>query len=73
MATIKEKYREIVILGKIESVYTILKTYKRYDGEVLADCQVTCNNITPTGIVSNDCGIFHGVSLRVIKEFDKVN
>lgn len=69
----KEKYKEIVISGKIETIYTVKETYKRYDGEILANCQITCNNISPKGVVPNDCGIFYGIALKVLKGFKRVN
>lgn len=68
-----EKYKEVVLPGRVEVIYTILRTYERYDGEVVAEYKMVANNITSTGIVENDCGICNGISLSVLKNFERIN
>lgn len=68
-----EKYKEVVLPGHVEVVYTILRTYERYDGEVVADCKMVANNITSRGIVENDCGISDGRPLSNLKKLERIN
>lgn len=68
-----EKYKEVVIPNCVEVIYTVLRTYERYDGEVVAECKMVANNITPKGIVENDCGICDGRPLSVLKKFERIN
>lgn len=67
------KYKEVVLPGRVEVIYTILRTYRRYDGEVVADCQIVASNITPRGVVENDCGISDGISLSSLKKLERIN
>ena len=68
-----EKYKEVVLSGSVEVIYTILRIYRRYDGEVVADCQMVTNNITPRGVVENDCGISGGRPLSSLKKLERIN
>lgn len=68
-----EKYKEVVLPNRIEVIYTILRTYERYDGEVVAECKMIANNIIPTGLVENDCGICDGIPLSVLKKLERIN
>lgn len=68
-----EKYKEVVLPNRIEVIYTILRTYERHDGEVVAEYKMVANNITSTGIVENDCGICNGIPLSVLKNFERIN
>lgn len=68
-----EMYKEIVVPNCVEVIYTILRTYERCDGEVVAECKMIANNITPTGVVENDCGICNDISLSVLKKMERIN
>lgn len=68
-----EMYKEVVIPNCLEVIYIILRTYERYDGEIVADCKMIANNITPTGIVENDCGICEGRPLSVLEKSERIN
>ena len=57
----KEMYKEIIHPGSLEVIYTVLRTYERYDGESVAECKKIANNITPFGIIENDCGVSDGI------------
>jgi hypothetical protein len=51
------KFKEVMTKGKIELIYTVLYTYTRYDGELIAKCNRTIHNIAFDGsIIPNDCG-----------------
>lgn len=63
-----EEYKEVVIPNCVEVIYTISRTYERYDGEVVAECKMVANNITPNSIVKNDCGICDGIALSTLKK-----
>lgn len=67
------RYKEVVLPGRIEVIYTILRTYERYDGDVVADCQMVANNITPIGVVENDCGISEGVAISNLRKLERIN
>lgn len=67
------KYKEVVLPGRVEVIYTILRTYRRYDGEVVADCQIVASNITPRGVVENDCGISKGVAMINLIKLERIN
>lgn len=77
MQTIKFKkgqsYKEVVLPGRVEVLYTILRTYRRYDGEVVADCQIVANNFTPKGVVENDCGISEGMAVSSLRKLERIN
>lgn len=66
------KYKEVVLPGRVEVIYTVLRTYERYDGEVMAECKMITNNITPTGIVENDCGLC-SIPLSVLERYERIN
>lgn len=68
-----EKYKEVVLPGRVEVIYTILRIYRRYDGEVVADCKMVANNITPRGVVENDCGISEGVAISNLRKLERIN
>ena len=66
-------YKEIIHPGSLEVIYTVLRTYERYDGEVMAECKMVANNITPKGIVENDCSICDDIASSVLKKFERIN
>lgn len=68
-----EKYKEVVLPNRVEVIYTILRTYERYDGEIVAGCKMVAKNITPTGVVENDCGICDSRPLSVLRKLERIN
>ena len=68
-----EKYKDVVLPGRIEIVYTILRTYERYDGEIVAEYRMVANNIAISGFVENDCGIYDGRPLSFFKRLERIN
>jgi hypothetical protein len=51
------KFKEAVTKDRLEVIYTVICTFTRYDGELIAKCNRTINNITFDGsIIPNDCG-----------------
>jgi hypothetical protein len=58
MRTSNRKFEETVLKGRLNVVYTVLRTYTRRDGEPMARCAVAANNITVSqGIITNYLGI----------------
>lgn len=52
------RFKEVVIKGKVEVIYTVLSTYTRHDGELMARVKKVANNIAPgSEPVPNDCGV----------------
>lgn len=68
-----EKYKEVILPNRIEVIYTILRVYERYDGEVVAECKMVANNITPTGVVENDFGICDSRPLSALRKLERIN
>ena len=68
-----EKYKEVVIPNCVEVIYTVLRTYERYDGESVAECKKVANNITPFGIIENDCGVSDGIPVSVLQKYQRIN
>jgi hypothetical protein len=68
MRTSNKKFEETVLKGRLNVVYTVLRTYTRCDGEPMARCAAIANNITVSGgIITNYLG-FKDVSLNYVQE-----
>lgn len=68
-----EKYKEVIIPNSVEVIYTVLRVYNRFDSEMMAECNVLVNNISPNGIIVNNCGQWNDISLKWLKMNEKIN